>query len=201
MGLKAAIKRVSEKLEVKEKVGKTVKADEKKARDDVKDEAKKLGLPDGAIRQKMMKDNVDETSMAIFFGEATVRREAPDSVPKIDMSMLRAQQTARREEMKDEGKSGLMSKYFKMQSMGIPMGAIRQKMKNDAVAVQDIAAFCGDLPSGPPPKGGPSNAQMKSNKARSKLKQLHWKKLDSVRARNDRSPPVPSRRHAGSWIK
>ena len=145
---------------------------------------KKLGLPDGAIRQKMMKDNVDETSMAIFFGEATVRREAPDNVPKIDMSMLRAQQTARREEMKDEGKSGLMSKYFKMQSMGIPMGAIRQKMKNDAVTVQDIAAFCGDLPSGPPPKGGPSNAQMKSNKARSKLKQLHWKKLDSVRAKN-----------------
>merc|ERR1712166_1638190 len=39
--MQAAIKRVSEKLEVKEKVGKTVKADEKKARDDVKDEAKK----------------------------------------------------------------------------------------------------------------------------------------------------------------
>jgi hypothetical protein len=45
----AAIKRVSEKLEVKEKVGKTVKADEKKARDDVKEEAKKLGLPEREI--------------------------------------------------------------------------------------------------------------------------------------------------------
>ena len=65
--------------------------------------------------------------------------------------------------------------------MGIPMGAIRQKMKNDAVTVVDIAAFCGDLPTGPPPKGGPTKAQRKSQKARSKLKQLHWKKLDDKR--------------------
>ena len=76
-----------------------------------------------------------------------------------------------------------MAKYFKMQTMGIPMGAIRQKMKTDGVAVTDIAAFCGDLPSGPPPKGGPSAATLKSRKARSKLKQLHWKKLDTMRAK------------------
>ena len=56
-------------------------------------------------------------------------------------------------------------------------------MKTDGVTVNDIAAFCGDLPSGPPPKGGPSLAILKSQKARSKLKQLHWKKLDSQRAK------------------
>ena len=144
---------------------------------------KKLGLPDGAIRQKMMTDGIDATDMAMFFGEPTQRREAPDNVPRIDLSVLRAQQTARRQEMKGD-KTSSMAKYFKMQSMGIPIGAIRQKMKNDAVAVADIAAFCGDLPSGPPPKGGPTKAQRNSQKARSKLKQLHWKKLDDKRAKN-----------------
>jgi hypothetical protein len=57
---------------------------------------------------------MNATDIAIFFGEPTQRREAPDNVPKIDLSVLRAQQTARREEMKGD-KSGPMSKYFKMQ--------------------------------------------------------------------------------------
>ena len=57
---------------------------------------------------------MNTTDIAIFFGEPTQRREAPDNVPKIDLSVLRAQQTARREEMKGD-KSGPMYKYFKMQ--------------------------------------------------------------------------------------
>ena len=81
---------------------------------------KKMGLPDGAIRQKMMADGVDALNVSMFFGEATERREAPSNVPKIDLSVLKAKQTARREEMKGN-KTGPMGKYFKMQTMGIPL--------------------------------------------------------------------------------
>merc|ERR1712166_701622 len=96
--MQAAIKRVSEKLEVKEKVGKTVKADEKKARDDVKDEAKKLGLPDREVdlalqlgaKMKAVKAGADakkagktDTEVsAVIKAEMEKDPDAPDYEPK-----------------------------------------------------------------------------------------------------------------------
>ena len=96
--MQAAIKRVSEKLEVKEKVGKTVKADEKKARDDVKDEAKKLGLPDREVdlalqlgaKMKAVKAGADakkagktDTEVsAVIKAEMENDPDAPDYEPK-----------------------------------------------------------------------------------------------------------------------
>ncbi len=143
---------------------------------------KKLGLPDGAIRQKMQKDGITASDISAFFGEHIPIASQSNGVhvPRIDLSVLRAKQTARRAEMETDR---AMSKYFKMQKMGIPMGAIRNKMQADKVSAEDIAAFCGDVPAGPP--GRPATlAEQRSQQARHKLKKLHWKKLDSTRAQN-----------------
>jgi hypothetical protein len=155
-----------------------------KNREDMKKyfKMKKMGLPDGAIRQKMKQDGISASDAAAFFGEAPPANSSKNGVhiPRIDLSALRAKQTARRAEMETAG--GAMSKYFKMQSMGIPMGAIRMKMKADGIDAADIAAFCGDMPAGGPPGRPATLAEQKSQQARLKLKKLHWKKLDSTRA-------------------
>ena len=155
-----------------------------KNREDMKKyfKMKKMGLPDGAIRQKMKQDGISASDAAAFFGEAPPANSSKNGVhiPRIDLSALRAKQTARRAEMETAG--GAMSKYFKMQSMGIPMGAIRMRMKADSIDAADIAAFCGDMPAGGPPGRPATLAEQKSQQARLKLKKLHWKKLDSTRA-------------------
>ncbi|GMF42521.1 unnamed protein product [Phytophthora fragariaefolia] len=81
-----------------------------------------MGLPEGAVRQKMKVDGVDERALDLG-GDAPfsklpkpVVKEVIDS--KNDMKL------------KDDPK---FAKYFKMLQMGLPEGAIRQKMKADGV--------------------------------------------------------------------
>ena len=68
---------------------------------------RKLGLPDGPIRQKMQTDNCTPSDIATFFGEPL-----PAPVPTGPSPELRE----------------TLQKYFKMKKMGLPDGAIRQKM-------------------------------------------------------------------------
>ncbi|KAG6578254.1 formin-homology 2 domain-containing protein [Phytophthora cinnamomi] len=82
-----------------------------------------MGLPEGAVRQKMKVDGVDER--ALDLGGDTPFSKLPkppakeESVdPKSDMKL------------KDDPK---FAKYFKMLQMGLPGGAVRQKMKADGV--------------------------------------------------------------------
>ena len=101
---------------------------------------RKMGIPDGAIRHKMKQDGVDAANIAGFFIAASnpvVRRATPavarDSATA--SSQLNALQS--REDLK---------KYFKMKKLGLPDGAIRQKMQKDGMSGVDIAAFFGERP-------------------------------------------------------
>ncbi|EGZ07092.1 hypothetical protein PHYSODRAFT_565908 [Phytophthora sojae] len=83
----------------------------------------KMGLPEGAVRQKMKADEVDERALDLGgdapFSKLPKPAEKEVSVdPKNDMKL------------KDDPK---FAKYFKMLQMGLPEGAVRQKMKADGV--------------------------------------------------------------------
>ena len=79
---------------------------------------RKMGLPDGAIRNAMQRDGVD-TSILDFDWDKSVKsqtakiNDAPDEIPiKNDPTF---------------------QKYFQMRKMGLPDGAIRNAMKRDGV--------------------------------------------------------------------
>ncbi len=136
---------------------------------------KKMGIPLGAIRQKMVKDGISESSIAAFCKEAGttyVQEEKQQSTKADTLEKLKS----RREEMK-RGKE--YEKYFKMEKMGIPLGAIKSKMSMDQLSVSDISAFCLELNKQPPPPP----ASEKSSLAR-KMMKLHWEKIPHERLRN-----------------
>ncbi|RLN91148.1 hypothetical protein BBJ28_00020992 [Nothophytophthora sp. Chile5] len=77
----------------------------------------KMGLPEGAVRQKMKADGVSEQALELG-GDAPVSMLVKPAAEKSDIKL------------KDDP---LYAKYFKMLKMGLPEGAVRQKMKTDAV--------------------------------------------------------------------
>ncbi|KAG7398599.1 hypothetical protein PHYBOEH_010754 [Phytophthora boehmeriae] len=80
----------------------------------------KMGLPEGAVRQKMKADGVDERALELG-GDAPFSKLPKDAV----------KDTSKRDiQFKDDPVYG---KYFKMRQMGLPEGAVRQKMKTDGV--------------------------------------------------------------------
>jgi hypothetical protein len=85
---------------------------------------KKMGLPEGPIRQSMMKDAVPADEIEVFFGNAPKKSGAPS-----------------KEEMRTK-----YPKYVKMLGMGLPEGPVRQSMMKDAVPVDEIEIFFGNAP-------------------------------------------------------
>ena len=82
---------------------------------------RKMGLPDGAVRQRMMRDGMEEGTIAVFFGETPPEKKGTN--------------------MKDDPR---FVKYVKMQKMGLPDGAVRQRMMRDGVAEAEIANYFGE---------------------------------------------------------
>ncbi|OWY97169.1 Formin like protein, partial [Phytophthora megakarya] len=80
----------------------------------------KMGLPEGAVRQKMKADNVDERALDLG-GDAPFSK-LPKPVQQVN--------GVNDVKLKDDPK---YAKYFKMLQMGLPDGAVRQKMKTDGV--------------------------------------------------------------------
>ncbi|KAK1942151.1 Formin-like protein 13 [Phytophthora citrophthora] len=83
----------------------------------------KMGLPEGAVRQKMKADGVNER--ALDLGGDTPFSKLPKSDEK-----KAATASVKDVMLKDDPK---YAKYFKMLQMGLPEGAVRQKMKADGV--------------------------------------------------------------------
>lgn len=81
----------------------------------------KMNFPEGAIRQRMMIDGMDhETIDAFFAGAPIVAPEPPPATVEVDETMV---------------------KYAKMKKLGLPDGAIRQKMTTDGFEPGDIDKF------------------------------------------------------------
>ena len=79
---------------------------------------KKMGLPDGAIRNSMIKDGVDPNILALDAERSFISQTKTDSNVAEDMSI------------KD---NPLYQKYFKMKKMGLSDGAVRNAMIKDGV--------------------------------------------------------------------
>ena len=104
------------------------------------DKMKKLGVPDGSIRQKMTSEGVATTDIDSFFNHPTSSKtsaavftstSSPRSIVEI--------QSTKTSEIIDE--TGLFEKYIKMKKMSVPEGGIRQKMISDQLKEDDIKLF------------------------------------------------------------
>ncbi|POM77563.1 Formin-2 domain containing hypothetical protein, partial [Phytophthora palmivora] len=83
----------------------------------------KMGLPEGAVRQKMKVDGVDERALDLGGDAPFSKLPKPARKMEIIASVSEVK-------LKDDPK---YAKYFKMLQMGLPEGAVRQKMKADGV--------------------------------------------------------------------
>jgi hypothetical protein len=93
----------------------------------------KMHLPDGAIRQKMTQEGLSETEIDDFFAgkvsnAAPAASAAPTAAPA-EATVPTAAATERYE------------KFFKMQKMHLPEGAIRQKMTQEGFSDAEIDGF------------------------------------------------------------
>ena len=81
---------------------------------------KKMGLPDGAIRHKMMQDGISDDLMNEFFnsGNTIMKSKPVKKEPK--------------EEKLPPLDENIVGKYRKMKKMGLPDGAIQHKMVQDS---------------------------------------------------------------------
>lgn len=122
----------------------------------------KMGLPEGAVRQKMKTDGVNERALDLG-GEALVSElNPPGSDGKLQDDPV-------------------YSKYFKMLKMGLPEGAVRQKMMQDDVNVRALElgpdATVAQLLSGNA-ASSVTKAVVKPKRAR---KKLHWQPISEAR--------------------
>jgi ubiquinone/menaquinone biosynthesis C-methylase UbiE len=85
----------------------------------------KMHLPDGAIRQKMTQEGLSDAEIDGFFsGNLVAAASAPPPAPAAAA-----------------GGSEKYEKFFKMQKMHLPDGAIRQKMKQEGLSEAEIDGF------------------------------------------------------------
>ncbi|ETO28384.1 hypothetical protein RFI_08740 [Reticulomyxa filosa] len=101
------------------------------------DKMKKVGMPDGAIRNKMKQDKIDEKVIAAYFG---------DPIPQGAETGAGAGAGAEEEEeeMKPPGEKPDLTKYERFKKINMPPPAIRQKMKQDQIHEYWICTFLGE---------------------------------------------------------
>ncbi|KAG6970314.1 hypothetical protein JG688_00004915 [Phytophthora aleatoria] len=126
----------------------------------------KMGLPEGAVRQKMKTEGVDERALDLG-GDALV-----------------SELTAQNNDVKLQD-DPVYSKYFKMLKMGLPEGAVRQKMATESVDVRALElgpdATVSQLSSGVDANAAAKVAVAKPKRAR---KKLHWQAISEDRLSN-----------------
>ncbi|KAL3671183.1 hypothetical protein V7S43_004364 [Phytophthora oleae] len=126
----------------------------------------KMGLPEGAVRQKMKTEGIDERALDLG-GDALVSELI---TPKNDVKL------------QDDP---VYSKYFKMLKMGLPEGAVKQKMATENVDVRALElgpdATVSQLSPGGDTKTAKKTAMSKPKRAR---KKLHWQPISEDRLSN-----------------
>ncbi|KAG3004570.1 hypothetical protein PC128_g20601 [Phytophthora cactorum] len=126
----------------------------------------RMGLPEGAVRQNMKTDGVDERALDLG-GDALV-----------------SELTAQKNDVKLQD-DPVYSKYFKMLKMGLPEGAVRQKMATESVDVRALElgpdATVSQLSSGVDANAAAKVAVAKPKRAR---KKLHWQAISEDRLSN-----------------
>jgi hypothetical protein len=152
----------------------------------------KMGLPEGAIRQKMSTEGISLTEQEIFFSAKPAAKsepepEQPAEDPKFEkfrkMQKMGLPEGAIRQKMNTEGISAdeqesffsgkpvakpneedpKFEKFRKMQKMNLPEGAIRQKMTTEGISVAEQDAFFSGKPVGTTPEGGEAGALVAPN--------------------------------------
>ncbi|KAF1789592.1 Tensin phosphatase, lipid phosphatase domain [Phytophthora cactorum] len=154
-----------------------------------------MGLPEGAVRQKMQVDGVDERALDLggdaMMGlpEGAVRQNMKtDGVDERALDLggdaLVSELTAQKNDVKLQD-DPVYSKYFKMLKMGLPEGAVRQKMATESVDVRALElgpdATVSQLSSGVDANAAAKVAVAKPKRAR---KKLHWQAISEDRLSN-----------------
>ncbi|CEG36489.1 formin-homology 2 domain-containing protein [Plasmopara halstedii] len=125
-----------------------------------------MGLPEGAVRQKMKAESIDERALDIG-GNGLVSE------------LLRFATSVK---LQDDP---IYSKYFKMLKMGLPDGAVRQKMMTEHVDVRALElgpdAFVSQLSSC---KNFDASTVPVVPKVRHARKKLHWQAISEDRLSN-----------------
>jgi hypothetical protein len=154
-----------------------------------------VGLPLGAIVQKMRMNNESADVMTLFEeanADGPPKRAAPAAfrAPEPEFEVPTAPAGPPVHTLPE------FKKYLKMKSIGVPLGSIKHKMETDGVVASKIEDFCASLSgggaSGPqrgPPRGGPSDAARAAHarrapRATKPMMKLHWNKLDDEKVQN-----------------
>ncbi|KAE9010230.1 hypothetical protein PR003_g15269 [Phytophthora rubi] len=124
----------------------------------------KMGLPEGAVRQKMKSEGVDERALDLG-GDALV-----------------SELTLSKDDVKLQD-DPVYSKYFKMLKMGLPEGAVKQKMLTENADVRALElgpdATVSKLTS-----SGDAKARATAVKPKRPRKKLHWQPISEDRLSN-----------------
>eukprot|EP00940_MAST-03C_sp_MAST-3C-sp2_P001204 g1204.t1 len=122
----------------------------------------RMGLPEGAIRQKMRMAKLDETEIERFFSRGRQKESFEGAEGK------------RRWEDKMIADDAALKPFVRMKRMGIPEGAVRQKMLMAKIDVTKIDYFF---------SYGRSRSQSSSvaNANVSKMRKLHWDTIPEER--------------------
>merc|ERR1711871_701075 len=95
----------------------------------------------------MMMENVDADIIAIFFNEAPAAKPSLSGTGALT-SLNTNTPSIEEQREKLRGREEL-KKFFNMEKMGIPIGAIRHKMTMDRIAEKDIKIFCREHAASP----------------------------------------------------
>lgn len=127
-----------------------------------------MGLPDGAVRQKMKTDGTDERALDLG-GEALFSLLIVHPASKSDVKL------------KDHEVYG---KYFKMLQMGLPEGAVQQKVQKDGADIRALSLGPEALASAleaPATAAATASTKPKATKPPRGRKKLHWQPISEDR--------------------
>jgi hypothetical protein len=103
---------------------------------------KQMGLPDDALKHKMVQDGVTEGIICGVLG--SVKAEVSDIGSRRAEESEEPLSSPEHLKQLDNAEQAIASKYERMKKMGLPVDALRHKMTQDDVSPKIIAAVMGD---------------------------------------------------------
>jgi hypothetical protein len=153
---------------------------------------RKMHLPEGAIRQKMLSNGVSDEDIAVFFGEAPASAAGAGGAPEIVLPISAAPPTPPTPPA-DPTADPKFKTYNMMRKMHLPEGAIRQKMLSNGVSDGDIAVFFGEAPA---PAATPAVVLWSATPGQCQYPPVHWP-APCAASMAPTAPPLP-RMHLSS---